>query len=121
MTQQPQEQPSPNLSLRTICMVAYALFALGFVTTGVFTFATLAAIIIVYVKRPDAAGTIYATHFDWMISTFLWALLWLALSLLTMGIFIGWIGLVATVAWVLYRLIKGFFAVMEGKPIGLSD
>lgn len=120
MTEQMHGQPSPGVSLRTICMITYGLFALGFVTSGVFAFATLAAVIIIYVKRPDAAGTIYANHFDWLISTFLWSLLWLALSFLTMFIAIGWLGLIATVIWVLYRLIKGFLALLEGRPVVAS-
>jgi uncharacterized membrane protein len=112
------ELPTSGPSLRTVSMIVYGLFALGFVTSGLFTFATLAAIIIIYIKRADAAGTIYATHFDWLISTFLWSLIWLLLSFLTMFIGIGWIGLIATVVWVLYRLIKGFLALLDGKPIG---
>ncbi len=112
------EFPTSGPSLRTVSMFVYGLFALGFVTSGLFTFATLAAIIIIYIKRSDAAATIYATHFDWLISTFLWSLLWLLLSFLTMFIGIGWIGLIATVVWVLYRLIKGFLALLDGKPIG---
>jgi uncharacterized membrane protein len=101
-------------------MITYGLFALGYVTSGLFTFATLAAIIIIYIKRPDAAGTFYSTHFDWLIATFLWSLLWLALSFLTTFIGIGWIGLIATVVWVLYRLIKGFLALLDGNPIGMT-
>ena len=112
------ELPTSGPSLRTVSMIVYGLFALGFVTSGLFTFATLAAIIIIYIKRADAAGTVYAPHFDWLISTFLWSLLWLLLSFLTMFIGIGWIGLIATVVWVLYRLIKGFLALLDGKPIG---
>ncbi len=110
--------PSSNPSLKTICLAAYGLFALGFLTSGVFVFATLAAIIIVYVKRPDAAGTIYASHLDWLMSTFLWSVLWLALSFLLTVILIGWLGILATVVWVLYRLIKGFLMLVDGMPIG---
>lgn len=113
------EQPTIGPTLRTICLIAYGLFALGFLTSGLFTFATLAAVIIIYIKRSDAAGTVYASHFDWLINTFLWSLLWLLLSFLTMFIGIGWIALIATVVWVLYRLIKGFLALLDGKPIGI--
>ena len=112
------QQLSSGPSLRTLTMITYGLFALGYVTSGLFTFATLAAIIIIYIKRGDAAGTVYATHFDWLIATFLWSLLWLALSFLTTFIGIGWIGLIATVVWVLYRLIKGFLALLDGQAIG---
>ncbi|OZI62197.1 DUF4870 family protein [Bordetella genomosp. 11] len=104
---------SPDL--RTITHVAYGLFALGFVTGGFLPFGTLAAVVLIYVKRADAAGTYYASHFDWLLRTFWWSLLWLAISAIATLIFIGWLGVAATVVWVLYRLIKGWLALMEGR------
>jgi uncharacterized membrane protein len=109
----PVSNNSPDL--RTITHVAYGLYALGFVTGGFLAIATLAAVVLVYVKRADAAGTYYASHFDWLLRTFWWALLWLAISFIATMIFIGWIGVAATVIWVLYRLIKGWLALMEGR------
>jgi len=106
-----------GMSLRNVSLIVYGLFLLGFVTSGLFTFATLAAVIIIYLKRGDAAGSIYATHFDWLMNTFLWSLLWFALSFLTMFIGIGWIGLIATFVWVLYRVIKGGLLLLDGKPV----
>jgi uncharacterized membrane protein len=50
-----------------------------------------------------------------LLRTFWWALLWMAISALAVYIFIGWIGLAATVVWVLYRLIKGLLALLEGN------
>lgn len=111
------EQSTGGVNLKTLTLVTYGLFALGYLTSGLFSFATLAALIIIYLKRADAAGTLYASHFDWLINTFLWSLLWLALSFLTVFIGIGWLGLIATVVWVLYRLIKGFLALIDGKPV----
>lgn len=116
-----QNQPSAGVSLRTVCLVSYGLFALGFLTSGILALATLAAVIIVYLKRPDAAGTVYASHLDWLMNTFLWSLLWLGLSFLGTFILIGWLGLVVTVIWVLYRLIRGFLALLDGRPIMASS
>ena len=50
----------------------------------------------------------------WLLRTFWWALLWLAISCLALIIYIGWIGVVATVVWGLYRLIKGWLALLDG-------
>ncbi|OZI64322.1 DUF4870 family protein [Bordetella genomosp. 4] len=108
-------QPSNSLDLRTLTHVTYGLYALGFVTGGFLGIATLAAVVLMYLKRTDAAGTMYAAHFDWLLRTFWWALLWLAISAIATLIFIGWLGVVATVVWVLYRLIKGWLALMEGS------
>lgn len=107
--------PDPSTSLRTITWVAYALFGLGFITSGLFAFAPIAAIILIYLKRDDAAGTIYATHFDWLLSTFFWGILWLVVSYLLIFILIGWLTLVVAMLWVLYRLIRGLLAMLDGK------
>jgi uncharacterized membrane protein len=109
----PVSNPGPDL--RTITHVAYGLYALGFLTAGFLPITTLAAVVLLYVKRADAAGTFYASHFDWLLKTFWWALLWLAISGIALFIFIGWVGIVATVIWVLYRLIKGWLALLEGR------
>lgn len=112
-------ETTQSLDLRTITHVAYGLYALGFLTGGFLAIATLAAVVLVYVKRADAAGTFYAAHFDWLLRTFWWALLWLAISAIATMVFIGWIGVVATLVWVLYRLIKGWLALVEGRaPAG---
>ncbi|KDC68161.1 hypothetical protein L510_4317 [Bordetella bronchiseptica MBORD591] len=108
-------QPGGAPDLRTLTHVAYGLYALGFLTGGFLGIATLAAVVLMYVKRGDTAGTMYASHFDWLLRTFWWALLWLAISAIATLIFIGWIGVVATVVWVLYRLIKGWLALLEGN------
>jgi len=104
--------PGPASDLRTLTHVAYGLYGLGFLTGGFLGMATLAAVVLIYIKRADTAGTIYAAHFDWLLRTFWWALLWLALSAIATLIFIGWLGVVATLVWVLYRLIKGWLALL---------
>lgn len=106
--------PGTPLDLRTLTHVAYGLYALGFLTGGFLGVATLAAVVLMYVKRADTAGTVYASHFDWLLRTFWWALLWLAISAIGTLIYLGWIGVAATVIWVLYRLIKGWLALLEG-------
>ncbi|OZI77594.1 DUF4870 family protein [Bordetella genomosp. 12] len=115
------ESPNPlpgsqPLDLRTLTHVSYGLFALGFLTGGILGVATLAAVVLMYLKRSDTAGTVYASHFDWLLRTFWWSLLWLAVSFVLTLIYIGWIGMIATVVWVLYRLIRGWLALLEGNP-----
>nr|WP_242697789.1 hypothetical protein [Bordetella holmesii] len=104
------------MDLRTLAHVSYGLFALGFLTGGILGVATLAAVVLMYLKRSDTAGTVYASHFDWLLRTFWWSLLWLAISFVLTLIYIGWIGMIATVVWVLYRLIRGWLALLEGNP-----
>lgn len=105
-----------TLDLRTLTHISYALFAAGFLSVGILGVATLAAVVLMYLKRSDTAGTVYATHFDWLLRTFWWALLWFAVSFVLTVIYIGVIGFVATIVWVLYRLIKGWLALLDGNP-----
>jgi len=108
--------PQPGgISLRTILHIVYGLYAIGFITGGM---GTLAAVVLAYVKRADAAGTIYASHFDWVLRTFWWSLLWGVISAILALIMIGWIGLFVTLVWVLYRIVKGWLTLAEGRPVG---
>lgn len=113
----PQIPPvsSSALDLRTLTHVTYGLFALGFLTSGFLGVATLAGVVLIYIKRSDTAGTLYAAHFDWLLRTFWWSILWLALSAITTVVFVGWLGIVATLVWVLYRLIKGWLSLLSGS------
>jgi len=104
---------SPNL--RTLTHLAYGLFALGVLSAGLFGVATLAAVVLAYLKRPDTVGTAYYAHLDWLLSTFWWALLWLAVSLVATLLYIGWIGVVATVVWLTWRTVKGWLALCEAR------
>lgn len=110
----PQPEPESGLTLRKLTHLIYGLFALGLISAGFFGVATIAAIILAYLKRADAAGTVYASHFDWVIRTFWWGLLWFALSAVATFVFIGWLtGLIALV-WVVYRIVKGWLALFSG-------
>lgn len=113
-----QQEPETGLTLRKLTHLIYGLFALGLVSAGFFGVATIAAIVLAYLKRSDAAGTLYASHIDWVIKTFWWGLLWFALSALATLVFIGWLtGLIALV-WVVYRIAKGWLALLSGNPPG---
>src|SRR5512134_1625093 len=99
--------PSPeahDATLRSITTVVYALQAAAFVVGITF----IAAVIVNYIKRSDVAGTIYASHFDWQIRTFWWALVWGFLAVLTfvfgVGILIG----IGAGIWAVYRIVKGW-------------
>lgn len=116
MTQVYPPEDGKGLSMRNLTHLIYGLFALGLLSAGFFGIATIAAVVLAYLKRADAAGTVYAQHFDWVIKTFWWGLLWFVLSALATFIFIGWVtGLIALV-WIVYRIIKGWLALVSGQP-----
>ncbi len=100
--------------LKTITQVVYALQALSFM----FGVTALVGLIINYVKRDDVLGTVYQSHFDWQIRTFWWGLLWGVLGcLLIVALGLGLLVLFVAWVWAIYRVVKGWLKLIEGKPV----
>ncbi|WP_372529040.1 DUF4870 family protein [Piscinibacter sp.] len=99
--------------LKNIVMVVYALQALSFLW-GV---TAIIGVIVDYVKRDDAVGTIYESHFNWQIRSFWWGLLWGIVGLLTFWFVIGFFVWFAAWVWMIYRVVKGWLKLNEGKPV----
>jgi uncharacterized membrane protein len=100
-------------SLKTLTTVVYALQAAGFLA-GI---TWIVAVVIDYVKRDEAKGTWLESHFSWQIRTFWWGLLWGAIGVITFVIIIGWLILIADAIWIVYRIVKGWLYLNDGKPI----
>lgn len=101
-------------SLKTITTVVYALQALSFA----FGVTALVGLIINYVKRDDVAGTLYESHFNWQIRTFWWGLLWGVLgSILIFAFGLGLVVLFVAWVWAIYRVVKGWLKLNDGKPV----
>lgn len=113
MSQPMMPEPQSGLSPRQLTHVLYGLFILALIASPILGAAAFAAIVVAYYKRSDVAGTIYANHFDWMIKTFWWGVLWVGLSALLTVIFIGWITGIAAFVWLIYRFAKGWLALFE--------
>jgi uncharacterized membrane protein len=92
--------------------LVYILYFIGFVV-GI---TSIAGLIVAYLKRGEAAPDA-ATHFTYQIRTFWIGLLFGVIGMVTMLILIGWVIALATVVWMLVRLIKGFILAGEGKPV----
>lgn len=100
-------------SLRTLTFTVYALQAIGLFVGLTF----IAAVVINYVKRDDARGTLFESHMRWQIRTFWWALLWFSLCVLTWVVIVGMIGLFAVEVWIVYRVVKGWLYLSDGRPM----
>ncbi len=99
--------------LATICYALYAVSCLVGMTA-------IAAIIINYLKRDDVAGTWVASHFEWQIKTFWYGLAGAVVSWLLMFVLIGFPLLLAVLVWVIYRIVKGWLALADGKTVDAS-
>jgi uncharacterized membrane protein len=100
-------------SLRTLTMVVYALQALGFFI-GI---TWIVAVVIDYVKKEEVAGTWLESHFRWQIRTFWFGLLWGVIGTILLLVLVGWFVLFADAVWIIYRIVKGWLALAENKPI----
>ena len=110
----PNHSRQPDLqSLKNIATAVYALQAVSFLL--VITY--FIAVILNYIKRDDARGTWLESHFRWQIRTFWFGLLWFVLGGLTFFIVIGWAILFAAALWLIYRILKGWLNLNDGKPM----
>lgn len=121
----------PAPSLVSVTHLVYALHALSLligVTTaatiiGAFVFGlpSIVAVVVNYLKRGEARGTYLESHFRWQIRTFWFALLWCAIGTMLIVTFIG-IPLAIAVffaagVWTIYRIVRGWLALRERKPM----
>lgn len=100
-------------SLKNHATAVYALQALSFLL-GITYFV---AIIVNYVKLDDTRGTWIESHFRWQIRTFWFSLLWFALGGLLFFIGVGYLILLANGLWMIYRIVKGWLNLNDGKPM----
>jgi uncharacterized membrane protein len=124
---------APDQSLVNLTHLTYALHAfsalMGVISTAaiVTSFLTgwpsILAVILNYAKRSDVRGTHLESHFSWQIRTFWWALLWSMLAVFLMvtviGIPLAILMFAVTGLWVLYRIIRGWLALNEGRPVSV--
>jgi uncharacterized membrane protein len=123
-----------NTSLRSLAILGYVLFLLACFNG----FTAIIGVIIAYVKRRDAAGTIWHSHFANLILVF-WvtiggALLgvlswpiafgtlfarhffWLWPPTAVFPLFFGFLILPLLALWYLYRIIRGLIRAGEDRP-----
>ncbi|EYS85801.1 putative membrane protein [Cupriavidus necator] len=105
-------------SLRKLLHILYALYAIFWLTGGI---TALIAIVIDYVKRDDARGSLYASHFAWQIRSFWWSVVWgvlggvLFATVVLMPLAFAVWGVLSL--WMLYRIVKGWLYLNDSKPM----
>lgn len=125
-------------SLTTYNHITYLLYVLSYFTAGLLW---IVPIFMNYAKRRDADGTWLATHFDWQIKTFWYSIVLFAIGVLIVAFALGGFGvsmfaetnniaigsvLLAvlgfvimgfTFIWHLYRIVRGWIALADGRPV----
>ena len=91
------------------------------ITTFLTRWPSIIAVIINYAKRNEVRGTYLDSHFGWQIRTFWYTLLWLAIAAMlfitVIGIVLAYIVAVSAGIWVVYRIIRGWIALDDGRSM----
>jgi uncharacterized membrane protein len=121
----------PREGLVTLAPVIYGLHAFSaltgmlspamIVTAFLTGWPSIIAVILNYVKRSDVRGTWLDSHYSWQIRTFWFALVWLAIGavlfITVVGIPVAFVLWFATGIWVLYRIIRGWLALLSERVL----
>jgi uncharacterized membrane protein len=110
---QAERSPQELQGLKTVTTLVYALQALSFL----WGITAIVGVIINYVKREDARGTVYESHFDWQIRTFWWGLAWFVVGVVLAILVVGVVVLFVAWIWMIYRVVKGWLKLIDGKPV----
>jgi uncharacterized membrane protein len=131
--QMPAAAAPVDESLLGYTHVMYALHSLA-VLIGVTTFHTIigsfigslpsiVAVVMNYARRSATHGTFIESHFRWQLRTFWFAVLWAFAAVLAFVTIIGIpaaiIGLIVLTVWIIYRLLRGWLALRDKKPMPL--
>ena len=91
------------------------------ITTFLTGWPSIIAVILNYVKRGDVRGTWLDSHFSWQIRTFWYTLFWLVIAAMLfatiIGIVLAYLLVVLTGLWVVYRLLRGWLALNDGRSM----
>ncbi|MGR9073017.1 MAG: DUF4870 family protein [Gammaproteobacteria bacterium] len=96
--------------------VVYLLQAISFFV-GI---SYIAAVIVNYLKLEEVKGTWIESHFRWQIKTFWYGLAMMIVGALTIQAVIGYVILIISVFWIVYRIAFGWNRLSQGKTVPLT-
>ena len=102
-----------NSEVKNYVFIAYVTYAVGLLIL----FTPVIGVILAFIKRDEAQGSIYASHIDYLIKTFWVSLVGTVLGTFTTLILIGWLILLVTAIWFIYRVVIGLIKLNEDKPV----
>jgi uncharacterized membrane protein len=113
MSGQPLAPTTEAEKMRTIVLVVNALYAASFLVG----FTSLIAVVLAYMKRPEAVGTIWEGHLTYAIRTFWMALIMGIVGVLLLVVLIGVPVLIFVGVWFVVRIVRAFLAWNDNKAI----
>jgi uncharacterized membrane protein len=113
-----------DTALRNIGHISYALHAIVAVAavvpgTQASILLLIAAFILDLVKRDDAVGTWQESHFRWRIRSVIFSAIAYVLTIPLWLLFLipGWIAWGIISIWFLYRVVRGWLALNDRRPM----
>ena len=107
--------------LHAVSLLIGVTTAAFIVTAFVFGVPSIVAVILNYLKRAEVRGTFLESHFRWQIRTFWFTLLWCVvggvLIVTVIGAPVAFLLFLAVGVWVIYRVVRGWLALKDGKPV----
>lgn len=108
-------------ALHAFSAVMGVISSTAIVTAFLTGWPSILAVILNYVRRSAVRGTYLESHFRWQLRTFWFAILWVTIAVFffvtVILIPLAWLVVVLTGLWVLYRILKGWLALNEGRAI----
>lgn len=113
-------------ALHSLSAAIGVLGAASIVGSFVFGVPSIIAVIMNYARRSEVRGTWLDSHFGWQIRTFWYALLLTVivfvlsgpLMLIVVGFLTAAAGVFVIGLWIVYRVIRGWLALKDGRPVG---
>lgn len=104
------ERGEGGRGFRTLTLICYVLFL---IPTGL---TTVVGVVVAYLKREDARDTVWATHFDNLITVFWVTLIVGVVGMALTWVLIGFVVLGVLAVWFYYRCIRGLIRASDDRP-----
>lgn len=114
--------------LHALSVLSALLSARAIAVRFAFGLPSIIAVVMNYARRSETHGSWLESHFRWQIRTFWYAWLWIfvtsiismpLLLLIGIGYVVGLLGLGLVGIWVIYRVLRGWLALREGRAMPL--
>jgi uncharacterized membrane protein len=103
---------SDSSDAKSHALAAYILLLIGIFTA----IPMLIGAIWAMVKRRDALGTIYHSHYTNAIRVFWYTVLWTIVGAILIFVAVGYIIFAAVWLWALYRIVRGLVKILADEP-----
>ena len=104
--------------------VAHVLYVCHGLAPFTFWLLAVVAIVVGAMNRDSVRSSYVETHYSWLQRTFWLGLLWIVvegiitfiLVITVIGIIVSWVPYTVLFIWYLYRVIRGWLLLNDGKP-----